>query len=275
MLKTFQYRKKDYNSIPVLLTLLGIGHNQEPVFRTHGIPMNQIIFCKSGQGQLVIDKRNYHIEKGQCFIILKDTPHEYHSTSDEDWIVDIVGFNGTIVPVLLRTLNMNASGAYLLSNRNIFKKHLQEMLSLTDGKEKPANMELAQRLFCLLTDLSLEITSVAYDRADYGNPVITQVIEYIESNYPEDISLYDLASLVHRTPEYLCKVFRENTGSTPVNYINGVRLIHAMTLLIEEPSLPVNKIAQKCGFRSPSYFGRVFLKRFKMSPSEYRIKNIV
>jgi AraC-like DNA-binding protein len=275
MLKAFQYRKNDYNSIPVLLTLLGIEHNQEPVYRTRGIPMNQIIFCKSGQGQLIIDKRKYLIDKNQCFIILKDTPHEYHSISDDDWVVDIVGFNGAIVPVLLRTLKMNSSGAYLLSHTDIPEKHIKELLSLSSKKGKSVNIELSQELFCLLTDLSVLMTSVASEGAFYGNPVITQVIEYIESNYAEDISLDDLAAYIHRTPEYLCKIFRQYTGSTPVNYINGVRLIHAMTMLVEEPSLPVNQIGLKCGFRSPSYFGRVFSRRYQMSPSEYRMNNIM
>ncbi len=275
MLKAFQYRKNDYNNIPVLLTLLGTEHQQEPVYRTHGVPMNQIIFCKSGQGQLIVDKRKYVIDKNQCFIILKDTPHEYHSISDDNWIVDIVGFNGAIVPTLLRTLKMNLSGAYQLSHIDVPRKHIQKLLALSSAKGKPANIELSQELFCLLTDLSLLITSVTSDGIDYGNPVITQAIDYIESNYAEDISLDELASYVHRTPEYLCKIFKQYTGSTPVNYINGIRLIHAMNMLVEEPSLPINQVALKCGFRSPSYFGRVFSKRYQMSPNEYRMKNIM
>ncbi len=275
MLKAFQYKKNDYNSIPILLTLLGKEHHQEPVYRTRGIPMNQIIFCRSGQGQLIIDKRECIIDKHHCFIILKDVPHEYHSTSDEDWIVDIVGFNGAVVPVLLRALKMNSSGAYILSKSEVFEEYLQTILSLTSRADKRAYMELSQTLYCLLTDLSLDITSVSSDRADYGNPVITQVISYIESNFAEDISLYDLAEYVHRTPEYLCKVFKQYTGSTLVSYMNSVRLIQAMNMLVDEPSLPVNQVALKCGFRSPSYFGKVFARQYGMSPSEYRMSNIM
>ena len=274
MLKAFQYKKNDYNNIPLLLMLLGINHHQEPVYRTNGIPINQIIFCRSGQGQLILNKRKYIINEGQCFIILKDTPHEYHSTSADDWIVDIVGFNGAIVPTLLRTLKMISSGAYLLSRSDIPEKYLQDFLSLSSEKGKSANIMLSQRLYCFLTDLSPVIRTVASDGIDYGNPVIMQVIEYIESNYDKDISLDSLASVVNRTPEYLCKIFRQYTGSTPVNYINGIRLLHAEAMLVQEPSLPVSQIALCCGFRSPGYFGRVFSKQHGMSPGQYRIVSL-
>ena len=161
MLKAFQYRKNDYNNIPVLLTLLGTEHQQEPVYRAHGIPMNQIIFCKSGQGQLIVDKRKYVIDKNQCFIILKDTPHEYHSISDDDWIVEIVGFNGAIVPTLLRTLKMNLSGAYQLSHIDVTQKHIQKLLALSSAKGKPANIELSQEPQLLRTGVLKALPDVS------------------------------------------------------------------------------------------------------------------
>ena len=48
MLEAFQYKKSDYNSIPLLLTLIGSAHNQEPVYRIHGIPIYQILFSNYG-----------------------------------------------------------------------------------------------------------------------------------------------------------------------------------------------------------------------------------
>lgn len=275
MLQAFQNRKNDFNTIPLLLSLLGKDHHQEPVYRTHGVPINQVFFCKSGQGEVLIDSRKYVIDKSQCFVILKDIPHEYHCTSGEDWVLDIIGFNGAIVPLLLRTLKLNTSGAYLLGKRDLIESHVNSIVELAANNDKNLNMLLSQKLYCLLTDLSKVITSVSSAGADYGNPTITQVIDYIESNYSNDISLENLAEIAHRTPEYLCNIFKKCTGSTPVGYITSVRLIHAMTLLVQEPSLPVNQVAIQCGFRSPSYFGKVFAKHYGMTPSDYRMKHIM
>lgn len=274
MLKSFQYKKNEYDRIPLMLVLLGYEHNQEPVYRTHGVPMYQVLYCKKGQGELLVDNRKYVIDKGQCFVIQKGVPHEYHSTSDE-WIVNIVGFNGAIVPTLLRSLKLDSSGAYLLKGNGNFNSHIEHLLEIESTKRVHKNTELSQELYCLLTDLSNEITQIKSNTADYGNPTITQVIEYIESNYAEDIPLEKLAEITSRTPEYLCNVFKKNTGLTIVKYINNMRLLHASIMLIQDPSVPIVEVSKACGFRSPSYFGKLFTKQYRVSPQQYRLKNIL
>ncbi len=274
MLNSIQYKKNEYNRLPLMVVLLGLDHNQEPVYRPHGVPMYQVLYCKNGRGELVVNNRKYVIDKGQCFVIQKDTPHEYHSTSDE-WIVNIVGFTGIIVPTLLRSLKIESSGAYLLKSNGFFNAHVQRLNELAKEKKQRTKLELSQELYCLLTDLSNELTQIKSNAADYGNPTITQVIEYIESNYSEDIALSKLAEISSRTPEYLCSVFKKHTGLTIVNYINNIRLLHASLTLIEDPSAPINEVAISCGFRSPSYFGKLFHSRFKMTPQQYRLKHIM
>jgi hypothetical protein len=136
MLRSFQYKKNEYDAIPLKLVLLGADHDQEPVYRMHGINLNQIIFCKEGQGELILDNRKYVIDKGQCFIIFSNTPHEYHSTGGK-WILDIVGFNGSIVPLLFRALKINSSGAYLLSNREMLEAHHKRLIEIAEQKQPP------------------------------------------------------------------------------------------------------------------------------------------
>lgn len=274
MLKSFQYKKNEYNNIPLLLVLLGKDHHQEPVYRVHGVPIYQFFYCKNGQGEVIIDNRKYVIDKGQCFVILKDTPHEYHSTSD-DWILDIIGFNGNIVPLLLRTLKMNQSGAYLLSGRDLLSTHYDKLIEISNQTIPRKHMILSQELYGFLTDLANSLTHIVSGVADYGNPTITRVIEYMESNYSEDIPLDTLASLVSRTPEYLCSIFKEHTGVTVGKYLANIRMLHATILLVQEPSLPINQVAQACGFRSPSYFGKQFLSKYGVTPNQYRMNHMI
>lgn len=274
MLRSFQYKKNEYDKIPLQLVLLGNNHEQEPVYRMHGIGLNQILYCKDGQGELILDNRKYIIDKGQCFIILKNTPHEYHKTSDK-WILDIVGFNGAIVPLLFRALKINSSGAYLLSNRELFEAHHQRLLELAEQNNKHKHMLLSQETYALLTDLTYCLTHITSQSADYGNPTITQVIEYMEANYGEDISLDTLASISSRTPEYLCTIFKEHTGITIVKYLSNIRLLHSQILLVQEPAMSINEIATKCGYSSASYFGKVFYKQYGLTPNQYRMSHIM
>lgn len=274
MLRSFQYKKNEYDSIPLKLVLLGIAHEQEPVYRLHGINLNQILYCREGQGELILDNRKYTIAKGQCFIILQNTPHEYHSTG-EKWELDIVGFSGSIAPLLLRSLKISASGAYLLSNRELLESHHQKLFEISEQNSKHMHMLLSQETYALLTDLTYCLTHIASNAADYGNPIITQVIEYMEANYSEDISLDTLSQITSRTPEYLCSIFKEHTGLTIVKYLNRIRLLHAQIILLQEPSLSINEVAQKCGYSSASYFGKVFFKQHKLTPNQYRMRHIM
>ena len=274
MIKSFQYKKKEYDTIPLQLVLLGHNHDQEPVYRMHGININQILYCKEGQGELILDNRKYIIDKGQCFIILKNTPHEYHSTGGK-WILDIVGFNGSIVPLLLRALKISSSGAYLLSNRELLEAHHQKLLEISEQNSPRKHMLLSQETYALLTDLTYSLTHIVSDSADYGNPIITHVIEYMESHYSEDISLDTLAQVTSRTPEYLCTIFKEHTGLTIVKYLNGIRLLHAKIMLVQEPAMSVNELAKNCGYSSASYFGKVFLKQYGLTPNQYRMSHLM
>ena len=274
MLKSFQYKKKEHNSIPLLVTLLGINHNQEPVYRMKGIPINQFLFCKKGKGELLLENRKYDIEKGQCFFIPKDLPHEYHAV-DSDWILDIIGFNGNIVPALLRSLKLETAGAYHLSTDFDYEKRIKKINKISENQGPHCFMNISQELYCFLTDLSFALKQIRSSTIDYGNPVINQAVDYIESNYNQDISLAALATEVSRTPEHLCNVFKKNTGQTIVAYINNVRLLHASIMLLQDSSKPVNEIAAECGFRSPSYFGQMFLKHYGLTPQQYRLNNII
>ena len=60
---------------------------------------------------------------------------------------------------------------------------------------------------------------------------LKRVIGYIENNFREDISLSDLASEAGLSPKYLCRLFSQLTGKSPVEYVNEYRIDQACMLL--------------------------------------------
>ena len=67
----------------------------------------------------------------------------------------------------------------------------------------------------------------------------------------------------------LFKKIKSLTGLSIVDFIKKVRMEHALSLL-DDPSLSITDIADKCGFSSVGYFSTVFKKHFGKTPSEYR-----
>lgn len=64
------------------------------------------------------------------------------------------------------------------------------------------------------------------------------------------------------------------TNSTPMKYLNRLRLEAAALLLIEHPQYNNAEVAKECGFSSPQYFATVFRRHFECTPQEYRSENL-
>ena len=78
-----------------------------------------------------------------------------------------------------------------------------------------------------------------------------------------------IAEELHLSKQWLIAKFKKHTGSTPIEYLNTLRIQHGKSLLANS-ELPVYKIAELCGFENVYYFSGCFKKRTGVSPTQYR-----
>ena len=95
------------------------------------------------------------------------------------------------------------------------------------------------------------------------------VISLMENHYAETIRLEELAALVNLSTCHFCRTFKQITGRTTTEYLNGVRLRKAAAFL-ENSDLNITEIAFTCGFESSNYFSRLFRGLYGVSPTEFR-----
>ncbi len=95
------------------------------------------------------------------------------------------------------------------------------------------------------------------------------VLEYIGEHYAEKLTLTGLASLLSLSADRFGRFFRQTLGVTPVDYINTVRIGHAMQELLRSEE-PVSAVAHACGFPDSGYFHRVFRERCGATPASLR-----
>ena len=69
--------------------------------------------------------------------------------------------------------------------------------------------------------------------------------------------------------EYFCRLFKQYTGKTPIEYLNNYRIEQAAKLLIETND-SITDIAFDCGFENTSYFIRKFKAQKSATPKQYR-----
>lgn len=103
----------------------------------------------------------------------------------------------------------------------------------------------------------------------YGTGACARIIEYIEKNYMESITLEQLSQVSGMSKNGIIAMFKRLYGMTPVKYMNNLRLYKACELL-KNTDMPISQLAYQCGFADSNYFARVFKEQRGMTPREYR-----
>jgi transcriptional regulator GlxA family with amidase domain len=95
------------------------------------------------------------------------------------------------------------------------------------------------------------------------------VISLMRDNLHRDLPLDEMARAISLSPEHLCRVFRAETGVSPVQYLKSLRMERARSLL-ETTFLSVKEVMARVGVGDVSHFARDFRRAFGCSPAQYR-----
>jgi AraC-like DNA-binding protein len=95
------------------------------------------------------------------------------------------------------------------------------------------------------------------------------VLDYITENFASEITVGDLASIMHMEKNYFIKQFKRHFNITPISYIQSVRISRSLNL-IEYTELPMAEIAERVGFSGAASFTKAFRATYSKTPSEYR-----
>ena len=102
--------------------------------------------------------------------------------------------------------------------------------------------------------------------------VMTDIKNYIDLHYTEDLSLNELSSLFYLQPNTISKNFGKIFGKNVNNYINSVRVTNAVRYLEEKAEVSITDLADMVGFSSVNTFLRQFREKMGISPLQYKKK---
>ena len=98
---------------------------------------------------------------------------------------------------------------------------------------------------------------------------LAYIVEYIRKNLHNSLSVKSLSRKACMSESNFYRVFKNELGISPTDFINNERIKLAVSLL-QNPNKPIKEIYQECGFESRSYFNRVFKRRKKIAPGDYQ-----
>lgn len=121
------------------------------------------------------------------------------------------------------------------------------------------------------TDEARELSSSSFAKIEVQSDSrrVQRVQQYINTHYQEEIRLTQLADMVGMTPASFSRFFKLRTGKSLSEYIIDIRLGYAIRLLADS-TMSIAEICYECGFNNLSNFNRMFKKKKKYSPKEFR-----
>ena len=101
--------------------------------------------------------------------------------------------------------------------------------------------------------------------------VIIEAQKYINRNYNNEyLSISEIANSLGVSQTYLSRMFKREMGSTFSQYLTNVRIKNAI-ILMRDPSLRLNEIAELIGYGTQNYFNNIFKRSVGISPQDYKI----
>jgi AraC-like DNA-binding protein len=145
----------------------------------------------------------------------------------------------------------------ILKMNNYFLRTIQQINNLED-------------LCYRLQEVVIEFTEAMFHQIPSKNSeVIKNAIKYITKNFSRQITLEEVASVVHLSSSYFSTLFKECTGSTFKEYLNMIRVEESKRLL-SNTDYSIIDIAIATGFESQSYFTKIFKRYTGYTPKQFR-----
>ncbi len=244
----------------------------------------EVIFVTAGCGVNAIDAVQYPIIAGDLYVIAPGSTHSFYSGSTLQFYNLLFRFED-FPPEELAVWQNNRPLFDFFAARG--KLHLPPpqaegvaryfALIEHELKLRRAGWELNARagLTLLLNEIgraaAAPLLPAALPTGHDPHAILVQMLESINRDYLKPgFSLTRLAARVHRSPNYISELFREQTGIGVTRYLHTLRLEYARRLLLEQPERSIAEIAVGCGFADPGYFARRFHQFIGCAPLAYR-----
>lgn len=148
----------------------------------------------------------------------------------------------------------------------LFEAIIEETLQ----KRPHYEMLALSRLLELFALMQREITQTINSEGKNWKSV-ARAIQHMNAYCDSNLGLEDYASMCCMSKFHFIRVFKEVTGTTPLEYRSRIRCEHAKELLTNS-YLTVSEISETLGYSSPAYFSTVFKTAEGVTPKEYRSK---
>lgn len=247
----------------------------------------EFAIIEDGNVEFLLENQIVKMKKGDCIFIngkalhaanniTPSKPAFLHSASFHPRLIggntDSIFWQKLVQPFLMnpsfRCIHLHPSIQWQKDVIDHFERVWQAVVNEYDDFENIVRYELSAAIRILIQNN--DINEFKISEKDQTNAKrIRIMLEYIEEHYNEDITIQDLATLIHVSTSACLRCFHQTLHTTPMQYVKGLRIKKATDLLLST-NQSVKEIAFQCGFNDMSYFNRAFKDIYSVTPGEYR-----
>lgn len=238
---------------------------------SHTHHFTELFYIVKGKGSFQLTTHDIPVIKNDLVII---NPHVEHTeTSNEDDPLEYIALGLEGVSFTLPDEDQSPIGLFTYQDdqRDVLF-YLQKLLDEVNKQAEDYASICRNIIEILIVKLrrAKEMT-VKTNEPKKLSQSVALVKYYIDQNYQDPLTLDTLASVGNINKYYLAHIFKEEVGSSPIDYLIQVRMKEAKTFL-ESTDYTIAEISEFSGFSSPSFFSQAFKRETKETPSSYRKK---
>ncbi len=246
--------------------------------KSHWHPYYELYYLVSGHCRIFINHTLFYIEPGDVILIVPGEIHRttYHSSPVNERIT--LSFDSEYLAPVTENCGSQMTD-YIFRNSKItipngrrfyIEEMIQKMEYESAGQDGYSQLMKRNYLYELLIFLSrCQEVKPKPVKLEVAEAAIEEAAEYIYNHYTSQITLEDVAQLIHMSPTYFSRKFKAVTGFGYKEYLTNIRIREAAGLLLNT-SKSITEIAVECGFGDGNYFGDAFKKIKGVSPRVFR-----
>ena len=222
------------------------------------VPYTVIHFVLAGEGTVNGQK----VSENTVFISYKDTHMDYYPSRENPWSYVYVRLLGRDIKKAFLDYDFKEGITILPFEK---KKELFHILSLYNSLCDYDNQQAARTIANAVL-LLFEKESAVSETVSIQNQNAEKIKRFIDENYHKKITVSRIADEFFFSRQYLCKIFKENTGFSVYKYISYKRIVLAKELYSKGMSL--SEASRCAGFNDYSAFYRAYTKIMGETPQK-------
>lgn len=258
------------NCVDVQIVGAGLQNETRHRYNADGFnPTNTIQYVAKGRGFIEIAGKKHSVYPGCIFLVPAMTPCLYCSDDTDPYRYYWLTFQGEYANLLLKRTGLSPESPVLETKSRHLIRYFARVFETMQKREAYAPLQMLSDFYNIFAILFREQSENS--TPPKKSALIAKALDYMQKNYQYDVTCQDICSHLFVNRTYFIKLFKQETGYTPGQYLCSIRISAAVVLLLDS-ELNLSQIAAAVGF-TPLNFTQAFKTHMGMTPSEYRKKN--